>query len=78
MLHTLSWVVVNAREAAAEARFEKLLQTCPLSRYARSYGWETLGTHPMTIKRINELRRYAASPQYQRLYARLYNNAPLA
>ena len=33
---------------------------------------ETLGTHPMTIKRINELRRYAASPRYQRLHARLH------
>jgi Zn-dependent protease with chaperone function len=28
---------------------------------------EALGTHPMTIKRIQQLRHYAASPQYRRL-----------
>ena len=27
---------------------------------------ETLSTHPMTIRRIEELRRFAASPEYQR------------
>jgi Zn-dependent protease with chaperone function len=28
---------------------------------------ESLGTHPMTIKRINEMRRFAASEKYRRL-----------
>jgi Zn-dependent protease with chaperone function len=28
---------------------------------------EMLATHPMLIRRINEIRRYAATPQYQRL-----------
>lgn len=30
---------------------------------------EALGTHPMLIRRINELRRYAGSEQYRRLQA---------
>jgi Zn-dependent protease with chaperone function len=36
---------------------------------------ETLSTHPMLIRRINELRRYAASAQYQRLLAQVSGNA---
>ncbi len=32
---------------------------------------EALATHPMLIRRINELRRYAATDQYRRLQARL-------
>jgi Zn-dependent protease with chaperone function len=32
---------------------------------------ESLGTHPMTIKRINEMRRFAASAKYSRLKALL-------
>jgi Zn-dependent protease with chaperone function len=32
---------------------------------------ETLGTHPMLIKRINQIRRYAASSQYKRLSSQL-------
>lgn len=35
---------------------------------------EVLGTHPMIIKRIEEIRRYAASADYQRLLARLAQN----
>ncbi|UCH60688.1 MAG: M48 family metallopeptidase [Anaerolineales bacterium] len=35
---------------------------------------EALGTHPMIIKRIGEIRRYAASAEYQRLLARLVQN----
>ena len=34
---------------------------------------ETLMTHPMTVKRIENLRKYAASAEYQRLQARLNN-----
>jgi hypothetical protein len=30
-----------------------------------------LATHPMLIKRINEIRRYAASAQYQRLVSQM-------
>jgi Zn-dependent protease with chaperone function len=37
---------------------------------AGNFG-EALATHPMLIRRINELRRYAASDQYRRLQARL-------
>lgn len=35
---------------------------------------EALGTHPMVIKRIEEIRRYATSAEYQRLLARLTQN----
>ena len=35
---------------------------------------EALGTHPMLIRRIQELRKYAASAQYQRLQERLTRN----
>lgn len=32
---------------------------------------EMLATHPMIIKRINELKKYAASPEYSRLQAEI-------
>ena len=32
---------------------------------------EALGTHPMIIRRIEELRKYAKSNQYRRLMGRL-------
>jgi Zn-dependent protease with chaperone function len=32
---------------------------------------ETLGTHPMLIRRIQQIRKYAASPQYKRLSAQV-------
>lgn len=35
---------------------------------------ETLSSHPMLIRRIAELRRYAASAQYQRLQAQVDQN----
>jgi Zn-dependent protease with chaperone function len=35
---------------------------------------ETLQTHPMLIRRIDELRGYAASSQYQRLLAQVIQN----
>jgi len=44
-LHTLVWLGVNADPEAAVARFTRLLEGGYLSRHARSYGWETLGTH---------------------------------
>ena len=43
LLHSVSWVSVNAYAAPAEARFAHLLRHCHLSRHARAYGWETLG-----------------------------------
>ncbi len=35
----------------------------------------TLSTHPMLIKRINELRSWAATEQYRRLQAQAFSNA---
>ena len=35
---------------------------------------ELLGTHPMIIKRIDQLKRYAASAQFRQLYERMNQN----
>jgi predicted Zn-dependent protease len=35
---------------------------------------EALSTHPMTVRRIEELRRYATSAEYRRLQARMERN----
>lgn len=35
---------------------------------------EALGTHPMTVRRIEELRRYAASAEYRRLRSLMQRN----
>jgi tetratricopeptide (TPR) repeat protein len=43
-LHTALWVGVNAGAGPATARFRDLLEGATLSRHARSYGWETLGS----------------------------------
>lgn len=37
---------------------------------------EALSTHPMMVRRIEELRRYAASAQYRRLQPLVEQNAP--
>jgi tetratricopeptide (TPR) repeat protein len=44
-LHTLLWVGVNANQQSALARFEHGLQAATLSRHARAYGWESLGSY---------------------------------
>jgi Zn-dependent protease with chaperone function len=41
---------------------------------ALSHLEEALGTHPMMIKRIQQLRRYAASNEYRRLQAAVNRN----
>ena len=42
------------------------------------YAWsnlsEALATHPMTVRRVEELRRYAASPEYRHLQSLLDQN----
>ena len=45
LLHSAAWVAVNARDVSAETRFAHLLDTARLTVHARSYGWETLGSH---------------------------------
>jgi Zn-dependent protease with chaperone function len=42
--------------------------------HALSHLEEALGTHPMMIKRIQQLRRYAASGEYQRLQGLVNRN----
>ena len=44
-LHTGASVVLNADPAWSASRFADLLAGSRLSEHARSYGWETLGTH---------------------------------
>jgi len=36
---------------------------------------EALSTHPMLIRRINEIRRYAATQQYRRLLTQMERTA---
>jgi len=38
---------------------------------------EMLSTHPMTIRRLDALRRYAGSPEYQRLQAQINQVHPI-
>jgi Zn-dependent protease with chaperone function len=38
---------------------------------------EMLSTHPMTIRRLDALRQYAASPEYQRLQAQVNRAHPI-
>jgi Tfp pilus assembly protein PilF len=52
--HSLSWIAVNADAAAAEARFTRLLQSCPISRHAKAYGWETFSIHSKVTARPEE------------------------
>jgi tetratricopeptide (TPR) repeat protein len=42
--HSVLWIGVNSRAEAAESRFVDNLQQVTLSRHARAYGWETLGS----------------------------------
>ncbi|NMB89395.1 MAG: M48 family metalloprotease, partial [Chloroflexi bacterium] len=38
---------------------------------------ESLSTHPMLVRRIQQIRQYAANPAYQRLQASVNQAAPL-
>ena len=74
LLHTAAWVGTNALEAAAEARFARLLDRCRLSVHARSYGWGTLGMHYIVGRRTeaayNAFRRaLEADPRSPRHWA---------
>ena len=42
---TISWIVVNATPDLAVNRYANILSTASLSPHARSYAWESLGTH---------------------------------
>jgi tetratricopeptide (TPR) repeat protein len=41
-LHTASWLAVNADSGKARRRFERLLESCPVSAHATAYGFESL------------------------------------
>ena len=57
LLHTATWVGVNANETSAETRFATLLDRCRLSVHARSYGWETLGIHYLTRAKTGDAQQ---------------------
>jgi tetratricopeptide (TPR) repeat protein len=57
-LHTLFWIGLNAQESPSVARFTRLLEQAPLSAYARSYGWDTLGEY---YRRLGQPRRALAA-----------------
>ena len=40
--------------AAAEARFTRLLRTCPMSQHGHAYGWETLATYHVRAGRTDD------------------------
>ena len=68
-LHTMFWIGVNAKPAAAEARY--VHQMGRLNGHAASYGWETLGTYyrlrGKTVPALNAYRRALdASPKNPR------------
>jgi tetratricopeptide (TPR) repeat protein len=53
-LHTAAWIALNANGHAAEQRFVRLLETCPISQHARAYGWESLGSSRLSAGRTEE------------------------
>ncbi len=44
-VHVAFWILLNAQPTLADARFANLLETSTLSSTARSYGWESVGSH---------------------------------
>lgn len=44
-LHVFLWIGLNANEAAAEARFIRVLDSSVVCPPGRAYGWEMLGIH---------------------------------
>lgn len=62
-------------EARTQADLERALSYIEAEDdHALSSLSETLTTHPMTVRRIEELRRYAASSEYRRLQSLLDRN----
>ena len=61
--------------AGTQAGLERALQHIEAEDdHALSGLSEMLTTHPMMVRRIEELRRYAASPEYQRLQVLMERN----
>jgi len=69
-------------EARTQADLERAVQRIQAEEgdtlSAFSKIGEALATHPMTIRRIEELRRYAASSEYRRLQTLVDRNAGIA
>lgn len=72
-LHTAAWLASNADAPAAEARFERLLAHCPVSRHGQAYGQESLGSLYAREGRATDAasaldRAVAAAPEIPRLW----------
>lgn len=78
VLHTVSWIGVNADELSAEARFSSHLKGRYLSAHARSHGWETLAVYHRDHGRsVQAIRAYEsvvdADPEFAGGYYNLGN-----
>ncbi|MCZ6633008.1 MAG: tetratricopeptide repeat protein [bacterium] len=79
-LHTLLWVGLNAHSVSSEDRYQHLLHTSHLSPYARSFGFESLGTYYREQGRVNQaLKAYQNAldinpdhPRYSQIIGLLY------
>jgi Zn-dependent protease with chaperone function len=69
--------LVAGAEARTQADLERALQVIDAEDdHLLSNLGEALATHPMMIRRIEQLRDYAASAEYRRLQAMVNQNAP--
>ncbi len=78
VLHTVSWIGVNADELSAKARFSSHLKGRYLSAHARSHGWETLAVYHRDHGRgVQAIRAYEsvvdADPEFAGGYYNLGN-----
>ena len=79
-LHTLLWVGLNAHPVFSETRYQHLLHTSQLSPYARSFGFESLGTYYREQGRVEQaLKAYQSAldispnhPRYSQIIGLLY------
>jgi tetratricopeptide (TPR) repeat protein len=71
--HAAVWVALNADPARSEVRFERLLESCPVSTRGASYGWEDVARRHVDAGRYAEaaqatLRATEAAPGNARLW----------
>ncbi len=62
---------------SAQARQQALRQIEAEDDHLENNLREMLSTHPMIVRRLEALRQYAASPEYQRLQAQVNHASPI-
>ena len=67
----------SAAARSPQARQQTLRQIEAEDDYLENNLRELLSTHPMIIRRLEALRKYAASPEYQRLQALVNHASPI-